>query len=386
MFFDTSLSGSGQMSCATCHNPGHAYAPGNALAAQLGGPDLKLQGGRAVPSLTYLERTPRFMIRPDTQFDPDERSSAKAARPMINLLPDGKIGLATDPNVVRVAQVVPEGGMDWDGRAATLPDQAGGPLFDPREMANRNGPALLAKLRAAPYANEFIAIFGQEALNSPELGLADLYLALARFQAEDRSFHAYNSKFDRYLAGRAQLSEQELRGLKLFDDPKKGNCAACHPDKPSKNRFAPVFTDYEFEALGAPRNKDLIANRDPAFFDEGLCGPARKDMAGQQNYCGLFKTPTLRNVATRQVFFHNGVFHSLRDVLRFYVDRETRPEKWYPHNIDGTVEMYDDLPPAQRANVDVSNAPFDRHRGDEPALNDQEIEDVVAFLKTLTDG
>ena len=374
------------MSCASCHNPEHAYAPANALAAQLGGPDLKLQGGRAVPSLTYLERTPRFVIRPDTQFDPDERGSAKAARPMINLLPDGKIGLATDPNVVKVAQVVPEGGMDWDGRAATLPDQAGGPLFDPREMANRNGPALLAKLRAAPYANEFIAIFGREALNSPELGLADLYLALARFQAEDRSFHAYNSKFDRYLAGRAQLSEQELRGLKLFDDPKKGNCAACHLDKPSKNRFAPVFTDYEFEALGGPRNKDLIANRDPAFFDEGLCGPARKDMAGQQNYCGLFKTPTLRNVATRQVFFHNGVFHSLRDVVRFYVDRETRPEKWYPHNIDSTVEMYDDLPPAQRANVDVSDAPFDRHRGDEPALSDQEIEDVVAFLKTLTDG
>ena len=73
-------------------------------------------------------------------------------------------------------------------------------------------------------------------------------------------------------------------------------------------------------------------------------------------------------------------------MVRFYVDRETRPEKWYPHNIDGTVEMYDDLPPAQRANVDVNDAPFDRHRGDEPALSDQEIEDVVAFLKTLTDG
>jgi cytochrome c peroxidase len=363
IFFDPSLSGSGKMACATCHNPAHAYAPANSLAVQLGGPDMKQQGGRAVPSLTYLERTPRFAIRPDTTPDADAQEPAKAARLM-----------------------VPEGGMDWDGRAATLPDQASGPLFDPREMANRNGRTLLAKLKAAPYANEFIAVFGREVFSSPSRCLADACLALARYQAEDRSFHAYNSKFDYYLAGRAQLNPQELRGLKLFDDPKKGNCAACHLDKPTKNRFAPVFTDYQFEALAAPRNKDLIANRDPTFFDEGLCGPVRKDMATQQNDCGLFKTPTLRNVATRQVFFHNGVFHSLEDVVRFYVERDTRPEKWYPRKADGTVEMYDDLPSADHANVDVNDAPFDRHRGDEPALNDQEIKDVVAFLKTLTDG
>jgi cytochrome c peroxidase len=86
------------------------------------------------------------------------------------------------------------------------------------------------------------------------------------------------------------------------------------------------------------------------------------------------------------VFFHNGLFRSLEDVVRFYVERETRPEKWYPHKADGTVEMYDDLPPAHRANVDISDAPFNRHRGDRAALNDQEIKDVVAFLKTLTDN
>jgi cytochrome c peroxidase len=363
IFFDPSLSGSDKMACATCHNPAHAYAPANSLAVQLGGPDMKQQGSRAAPSLTYLERTPRFAIRPDTTPDPDAREPAKAARP-----------------------IVPEGGMDWDGRAATLPDQASGPLFDPREMANRNGRTLLAKLKAAPYANELIAVFGREVFSSPDRCLAHVYLALARYQAEDRSFHAYNSKFDYCLAGRAQLTQQELRGLKLFDDPKKGNCAACHLDRPTKNRFAPVFTDYQFEALGAPRNKDLIANRDPTFFDEGLCGPIRKDMATQQNDCGLFKTPTLRNVATRQVFFHNGVFRSLEDVVRFYVERETQPEKWYPRKADGAVEMFDDLPPVDHANVDVNDAPFDRPRGDEPALNDQEIEDVVAFLKTLTDG
>lgn len=385
MFFDPSLSGSGKMSCASCHNPGHAYAPANSLAAQFGGSELRLQGVRAVPSLTYLERTPRFMVRLDTAFDPDDRRLPKAARPTLKSTPNNaKTGPVDYLNPLQAEQVVPEGGMDWDGRAAILPDQAAGPLLDPREMANKDGSALLAKLKAAPYADELIAIFGPEVFSSPRAGLADICLALARFQTEDRSFHAYNSKFDYYLAGRAQLTAEERRGLELFDDPDKGNCAACHLDKPTKNRFAPAFTDYEFEALAVPRNRRLSANRDAAFFDEGLCGPLRKD-AAKQSYCGLFKTPTLRNVATRRVFFHNGVAHSLEDAVRFYVERETRPEKWYPRRADGTVAMYDDLPAAHRANVDVKDAPFNRHRGEKPALSEQEIKDVVAFLNTLTD-
>lgn len=316
-----------------------------------------------MPSLTYLERTPRFIIRPPLRFDPDEGGTPKAPRP-----------------------VVPEGGMDWDGRAATLPEQASGPLFDPREMANRDGAAVLARLRAAPYAGQFAAVFGAAALDSPDSALPDLYQALARFQTEDRSFHPYDSKFDYWLAGRAQLSAQELRGLKLFEDPKKGNCAACHPDHPTKNRLAPAFTDYEFEALAAPRNKALAANGDAAYFDEGLCGPARTDLGDKPEYCGLYKTPSLRNVATRQVYFHNGVFHSLEDVMRFYVERETRPERWYPLSPDGTLRIYDDLPPGHQAGIDVSDAPFDRRHGEAPALDKQEIGDVVAFLKTLTDG
>jgi cytochrome c peroxidase len=362
LFFDPGLSASGKMACAFCHDPDHAYAPANALPAQFGGPGMNLQGGRAVPTLTYLERTPRFGIRP-TRFDPDEISNPKAPRPL-----------------------VPEGGMDWDGRAATLPDQASGPLFDPKEMANRDGATVLARLKAAPYAAQFAAVFGAAALDTPQSALPDVYQALARFQTEDRSFHSYDSKFDWWLAGRAQLSAQELRGLRLFEDQKKGNCSACHPDRPTKNRMAPAFTDYEFEALAAPRNKNLAADSDPAYFDEGLCGPSRKDLAGKLDYCGLFKTPTLRNVATRRVFFHNGVFHSLEDVMRFYVQRETEPEKWYPLKPDGTAALYDDLPPGHQAGVDTSDAPFDRHRGDAPALDEEEIADVVAFLKTLTDG
>jgi cytochrome c peroxidase len=386
MFFDPTLSASGKMSCSSCHDPGHAYAPANSLPVQLGGTQLRLHGVRAVPSLTYLERTPRFRVGLDTAFDPDSRRLPKAARPVSNPLPSSKAGPVDSVNALfQAEQVVPEGGIDWDGRAAVLADQAGGPLLDLREMANKDGDELLARLKATPYAGELVSVFGPDVFKSPGAGLADVYLALARFQIEDRSFHPYNSKYDYYLAGRAQLSAEELRGLKLFDDPDKGNCAACHLDKPTKNRLAPAFTDYEFEALAVPRNKKLSANRDAKYFDEGLCGPLRKDATKDSN-CGLFKTPTLRNVATRRVFFHNGEVHSLEDAVRFYVERETRPEKWYPRRADGTVVMYDDLPAADQGNVDVKDAPFNRHRGEQPALSDQEIKDVVAFLNTLTDG
>jgi cytochrome c peroxidase len=100
----------------------------------------------------------------------------------------------------------------------------------------------------------------------------------------------------------------------------------------------------------------------------------------------MFLTPTLRNVALRRAFFHNGVFRSLEQVLDFYNFRDTQPEKVYPRGADGTVRKYDDLPPKYQANVDVSDPPFDRHLGEAPAMTGQDEADIIAFLKTLTDG
>ena len=136
----------------------------------------------------------------------------------------------------------------------------------------------------------------------------------------------------------------------------------------------------------APRNRALPANRDPAFYDMGLCGPLRKDLATQTQYCGMFLTPTLRNVATRKVFFHNGVYTSLKQVLDFYNLRSTQPERIYPRGPDGQVQIYDDLPAKYHANVDRTDAPFDRARGARPALTEQEEDDIIAFLRTLNDG
>ena len=96
--------------------------------------------------------------------------------------------------------------------------------------------------------------------------------------------------------------------------------------------------------------------------------------------------PTLRNVATRRVFFHNGRFTHLHDVVAFYVRRDTNPEEWYPVGADGSVQKFDDLPSSLHANVNMTEVPYNRKPGDVPALNAAEIDDVVRFLGTLSDG
>ena len=182
------------------------------------------------------------------------------------------------------------------------------------------------------------------------------------------------------------LSTRELRGKRLFDDPQRAGCEVCHIDAKGANGAHPLFTDFQFEALGVPRNPEIPANRSSRYFDLGLCGPLRTDHSRVSGYCGLFKTPTLRNVATRHVFFHNGRFHSLREALRFYVQRDTDPQKWYPHRAAGSVEPFDDMPAVYHANVDRIDAPLTSKRGAKPIWSERDISDVIAYLKTLTDG
>jgi cytochrome c peroxidase len=210
--------------------------------------------------------------------------------------------------------------------------------------------------------------------------------AVARYQVEEQSFHPYSSKYDYWLEGKARLSESELRGLQLFNDPDKANCAGCHTSAPTRDGLPPLFTDNQYEALGAPRNAALANNRDSGYFDLGVCGPQRTDVSEQTQYCGMFLTPTLRNTATRHAFFHNGVFSTLEQVMDFYNFRDTNPEKVFRRAADGTVQKYDDLPQKYHANVDVTDPPFDRHPGDKPAMTEQDEADIIAFLKTLTDG
>lgn len=360
IFFDASLSASGRQSCASCHDPAHAYGPPDGRPVQPGGVGMNREGFRAVPSLRYvLPRTPRWFK--EHQRDPIERE------------------IEIDS--------VPTGGFDRDGRFDMLRDQARAPLFDPAEMANRDNAALAAKLRTTSYAAEFARVFGSTALADDARAVAGLTMALERFQMDDPSFAPYTSKFDRHLKGQAQLSEQEQRGLRLFVDPGKGNCASCHTVAVGANGAPPLLTDYSFANLGVPRNRALSVNADPAFFDLGLCGPLRRTRDRvDDKYCGAFKTPSLRNVATRRVFMHNGVFSNLADAVRFYVERDIKPAKWYQRDKSGKVERYDDLPAEFRGNVDQLTAPMDRRIGDKPALSETEVQDIVAFLRTLNDA
>lgn len=175
-----------------------------------------------------------------------------------------------------------------------------------------------------------------------------------------------------------------MRGLQLFNDEKKGNCASCHISQRALDGTPPQFSDFGLIAIAVPRNRTLPVNRDPRFYDLGACGPERTDLKGRDEFCGLFRTPSLRNVALRKTFFHNGVYHSLDDVMRFYAERDIHPEKFYPV-VHGKVQRYDDLPKRYWPNIN-REPPFDRKPGDRPALNAAEIKDVIAFLNTLTDG
>jgi cytochrome c peroxidase len=172
----------------------------------------------------------------------------------------------------------------------------------------------------------------------------------------------------------------------LFEDEAKGNCASCHLSEPANDGEPPQFTDYGLIAIAVPRNPAIPANADPNYVDLGLCGPLRTDFKGRTEYCGLFKTPTLRNVALRKSFFHNGYFHTLREAVAFYASRDSDPARWYPTMADGTVDKFDDLPKAYWPNLNT-DPPFNgRKPGDKPALSDAEIDDIVAFLGTLTDA
>jgi cytochrome c peroxidase len=381
VFFDTSLSSSGKIACASCHSPDHAYGPPNDGPVMLGGPALTLPGARAVPSLTYLEREPEFSIGPDDPLNEN-----------VNLAQQAEIGktaaraekIATQ--TAQSANIVPQGGLFWDGRADTLQMQASGPLLDPREMDGGSIETIAEKLRQAPYARKFATLFGENILKNANLLVAEATFAIGRYQIEDPSFHPYTSKYDYWLEGKARLSEAEMHGLRLFNDPDKANCAGCHTSEPSKDGYPPAFTDRQYEALAAPRNLALSDIKDPNYFDLGVCGPIRKNVADQTQFCGMFKTPTLRNTAVRHAFFHNGVFQTLQQVMDFYNFRDTNPEKVYPLGADGKAQKYNDIPVQYHANVDVSDPPFNRHPGETPAMTAQDETDLIAFLKTLNDG
>jgi cytochrome c peroxidase len=363
LFEDTNLSEPRGMSCASCHDAGGAFAGNNGsrIEAVAAGSRPETFGNRNAPTAMYASFSPAFAF-------------------VEALDDDGKT----------IYQ--PTGGQFLDGRAADLVAQAKGPFLNAREMNNPDAAAVITKIRIGDYAPLFRQVYGGDAL---DLGNTDnayelVAEAIAAFEESPR-FHPFSSKFDAYLRGEAQLDAEESRGFELFKAPDKGNCIACHVGNTSSRQPSDwLFTDFTYDTLGLPRNAVIPDNADPTHADLGLCkqeGVAALAPPGfdLDSLCGAFKVPTLRNVARTAPYGHNGAFAELRDVVRFYVTRDTNPELWYPNNLDGAVQKWNDLPKAYQANINTSEVPYDRKPGQAPRLSDEEIDAVVAFLQTLSD-
>jgi cytochrome c peroxidase len=270
-------------------------------------------------------------------------------------------------------------------------------------MDNTSQAAVVQVVQNASYAAQFQQVFGAGIFGDTATAFADVGLALQEYQLEDPSFNAYTSKYDYAVSLELNngqpvtLTAAESRGYQVFNYT--GNCFACHYNGPMNGGGGAQFTDFTYENTGAPRNPNIPATATriglPTYYDYGLCTAVNPDpinpyliphvLPGSASLCGLFKTPTLRNVATRNVFFHNGVFTSLAQVIDFYNTRDTDPAKWYP-TVNGVVQQYNDLPTALKVNVDIVDIPFGLSPGATPYMTAQNTADLLCFLETLTDG
>jgi cytochrome c peroxidase len=242
----------------------------------------------------------------------------------------GKMGARHSPTVLNSAYNEVQ---FWDGRAPSLEEQAKGPIANPVEMATTHD-VVVARLQADP---KYVALF-KEAWGTDRITIDLVVKSIASFE---RTVLCGNSAFDRFYYGhdKTALSASAQRGLKLFMDPKKGNCAVCHI---IGEKYA-LFTDNKFHNLG------IGADIEGKLNDLGRFDQTKKD-----SDTGAFKTPTLRDIAQRAPYFHDGSFPTLRDALGHYVG-------------GGNAN----------AHLDKEMHPID-------FLSFDERDDILAFLNSLT--
>ena len=335
LFFDVDLSASRSQACASCHDPEHGFADPRDMASP--SHDGAALGDRNAPTAGYAAFSPTFHRSPAGDWI---------------------------------------GGQFLDGRAATLEDQAGGPPLNPVEMAMPDKAAVAERLREKPaYRAAFPRLFGEGVLEDPEAAYAAMTKAVAAFERTP-FFSPFDSKYDRFLRGEATLTKQEELGRLLFFSQQFTNCNQCHQLSRSAIDPRETFTDYTFHNIGAPENIALRNRNGVALgtADEGLA--ANPAVNGDPAQRGKFRTPTLRNVAVTGPYMHNGVFADLRTVVLFYNKYNSRsaarlinPETGAPFRaplVEDTLSM-----------EELTHG---------PALDDQRIDALVAFLKTLTDA
>jgi cytochrome c peroxidase len=279
LFFDARLSGDNTVSCATCHNPELSFTDG-------------------LPGSMGIGR---------------------------------KIGRRNAPTILNAAYYST---LFWDGRAATLEQQAGFPIANPDEMGQSHELSIKKFEKIPEYKKEFDLVFGPGRLT-----IGKIEMALASFE---RTLLSGDSAFDRYLylGDQSAMNEAALRGLKIFTDKKKGNCSTCH----AIGEAYSLFTDGKYHNLGAGIGKN-----------GELTDLGRYEVTRVEADKGAFRTPGLRNVAKTGPYMHDGSLKTLKDVVDFY---------------DGGGSSNAHLDPEIK----------------ELKLSAREREDLVAFLESLTGG
>jgi cytochrome c peroxidase len=240
------------------------------------------------------------------------------------------------------------GGLFWDGRADgsvlgdPLAEQAQGPPLNPVEMNMPSKEAVVQAVRDSGYTHLFFTVFGEGSLDDIDMAYDFIAEAIAAYE-RSVEVQRFSSRYDQ-----GELSSREQRGMQLFE----ANCATCHTTVDTTGH-GPLFTDYGYANLGVPQQPLLAENP----VDVGLGG-----FLEDPSQDGKFKVPTLRNVALSAPYCHNGYFATLKDMVIFINSRDL-----------GGYE-----PPEVNANLSTAIGNL--------GLNDQEIDDIVAFLMTLTDG
>lgn len=277
LFYDTALSNQSSLSCASCHLPSHGFSDPHAVS--VGFHDaLGLRNASSLLNVAYLP----------LQF--------------------------------------------WDGRAKSLEEQVMAPVLNPTEMGN-TARDVLTNLKKNP---EYTPLF-QAAFGSPEITAQRVENAIASYE---RTLLSGNSAFDKYEYGgdKTALNPQQIRGLAIFLDTKRGNCASCHT---INDHFA-LFTDGKFHNIGEG------VSDDGKFDDAG-----RFDATHESSDRGAFMTPTLRDIAQTAPYMHDGKVKTLAAVVDFYAGHGN-----------------------SNANLDIEMQRIH--------LTAQDRKDLVAFLESLT--
>lgn len=351
IFSDVNFSANRTQSCATCHNPDHAFIDNrldsndDTLAVSLGDDDVSF-GDRNTPTATYANLSPDFSYGTHSRFNSEQPDY------------EGFIG-----------------GQFLDGRETDLQGQAGGPFLNLLEMGMTDKEAVVQRiLENQAYTISFKSLFGETIFDDIDTAYAALTESIAEFEKTD-AFASFDSKYDRSLEGDYfydPLSKAAL-GKALFFSQQFTNCATCHQLRPNGNNRE-TFTNYEYHNIGVPVNTAARALNGfgDDFIDTGLQanpnGPTDAD-------AGKFKVPTLRNAAVTAPYMHNGVFRELKTVIQFY-DKHVAGSQYTTNPETGEAWREAEIPDT------VSLTELE----DGDKLDDDDVEALVCFIRTLTDA